>query len=159
MFDVSQILEIADPALDVDAIAQRIQENLRAHSLKSRDFPEFAVTPPLWDTGSRLPESLYYDLAHAARAYQQTWVTLSPLTSKVPLWARIRQAFHRLVLYYVNRLAEQQMVVNAAMLRALNRLVATLAKPDAEVAALQAEVASLRARVAQLEAAADEETL
>lgn len=152
MSDMTQILDLADPALDAAAMAQRIQANLRAHGLEPRDFPEFPVTPPPWRADSRFPESLHYDLAHAAQAYGETWVTLPPLASRVPLVARIKRAFHRLALYYVNLLAGKQMIVNAAILRALNRLVVTLATPDAEVAALREEVAALRARVADLEA-------
>jgi|GEM_PF-6614965 len=159
MPDVTRILEIVDSALDTEAIARRIRENLHEHSLEAREFPEFAVTPPPWDPHSRFPEPVHYDLQQAHEAYTQTWVTMPPLTSRLPLVGRIKRAFHRLVLYYVNRLASQQMVVNAAILRVLTRLVVApdAAAPDADLAALQDEIAALRARVAQLEASAEED--
>jgi len=157
MGDPLEMIQIDLPEIDRDALLARIQENMRSHNLVDPpSFPVFEVMSSSRRAASHTSasSSLEFDLQQAHEAYTQTWVTMPPLTSRLPLVGRIKQAFHRLVLYYVNLLASQQMVVNAAILRVLNRLVAA---PDADLAALQDEIATLRARVAQLEASAKED--
>jgi len=150
--DLTDVIQIDDPQINAAEITRRVRENLLAHELdESVEFPEFAVVPPRFKDGARLPAALYHDLELAARAYGQTWVELEPVESRIPLLARLKRAFHRLVTYYVNLLGERQMIVDGALLRALNRMAPALDGHDAEIIALQREVAELRARLERLE--------
>lgn len=127
-------------------------ENLAAHNLdEDIEFPKFAVAPPQFTSGARFPAALYHDLEQGALAYSQTWVEPDPVESHVPLLTWLKQTFHRLVVYYVNLLGERQMIVNATLLRALNQIVTTLDRPNAEIVVLRHEVSELRARLEQLE--------
>lgn len=159
--DLTDVIQIDDPQIDADEVARRVAENLRAHGLGEEgeaEFPEFAIVPPRFEEGARFPATLYHELEQAALAYGRTWVAPQPVASRLPLLARLKRAFHRLVVFYVNRLGERQMVVNAALLRVLTQMVKTLDDERSarqEVAALQCEVAEMRARLERLEQGKD----
>ena len=67
-----------------------------------------------------------------------------------PLWKRVRQEAHHLVLFYVNRLAAGQNQVNAQLIGSMNEL--TRQNLD-----LQRQVAELQSRLQRLEPKAKEE--
>ena len=149
---IRDVIRIDDPQINGAEVVDRVTENLLAHSLDENiDFPQFAVAPPRFTDKARFPAALYYDLKQATSAYGQVWVELDPVESRIPLLARIKRAFHRLVVYYVNRLGERQTMVNGALLRALNQMVKTLDNSEAEVVSLRHQVAELRARLDRLE--------
>ncbi len=150
--DPTDVFQIDDPQIDALEIARRVKANLRVHDLdENLQFPEFTITPPQFEDDKHLPPPLYHDLEQAASTYGQVGVQLQPLASRLPLLARLKHAFHRLVVYYVNLLGERQIIVNGALLRALNQVVTRLNRSQAEVVALRREVAELRARLEQLE--------
>ncbi len=132
-------------------MVRRVRANLLAHDLDAKlEFPEFAIASPPLQEGARFPASLYYDLSQAAQASDQTWIQLAPVQSRWPLVARLKRAFHQVIVYYVNMLGERQMMVNSALTRVLTQMVATLDQQD-EIESLQRQVAELRARLEQLE--------
>jgi hypothetical protein len=155
--DLVDAIQIDDPQIDAAEVARRVRENLLAHGLDKGqiEFPEFAVAPPAPQDGTRLSATLHYDLEQAARSYGQTWVELQPVESRIPFLGRLKRELHRLVIYYVNLLGERQMIVNGALLRALNQMAAMLTRSDPEIAALRREIAELRTRLEQLEGKGD----
>jgi hypothetical protein len=148
--ELRDVFRIEDPQIDAREIMQRVSENLYAHGLvENIQFPEFDVVPAEFADGARFPAALYYELEQATLAFGQTWVELQPVESRFPLLGRVKQEFHRLVVFYVNRYAERQTVVNGALLRALNQLVMALDASEVEVVALRREVAELHTRLEQ----------
>ena len=77
-------------------------------------------------SGKYLPPAFYDHLYQAELNYDQLALTLSVTRSSLPvvgpLLDRLRTELHRLVLYYVNRVAVQQMKVNNHLLRSVNIL-------------------------------------
>lgn len=158
--DLADVIWIDDPQIDADDVARRVAQNLRARGFdKDVAFPEFTIVPPRFEEGARFPAALYHELEQVTLAYGRTWVAPQPVASRLPLLARLKRAFHRLVVFYVNLLGERQMVVNAALLRVLTQMVKTLDDEQSarqEVAALRREVAELHARLERLEQGKDQ---
>ncbi len=151
---LTDVIRIDDRRIDARDVIQRVAENLFIHGFdESVEFPEFDVVPAQYEAGARFPVTLYYDLEQAALGYGRTWVQLRSIESRFPLLARLKRAFHRLAVYYVNRYGERQMMVNGALLRVLNTLVKTLDGSESEIVALRHELADLRARLEHLEMA------
>ncbi len=101
----------------------------------------------------RLDHSVYDHLFQAVNAYDQARVEayLSPTSIPIigPLWQRLRQMAHNLVLFYLDRLSEKQIHYNEQVIRTLESMVQSL---EAEPSSLdlQAEIATLREQVAEL---------
>ena len=159
--DVGDSIEIRDPAIDSEAVMQRIREKIRerraqaeAQGLNYQAFVEglYAANPT-----ARFDHSLYYDLRRMSVAFDKVGVGLSLTETHMPVigpWVqRVRAGLHQLVIYYVNMLAGQQARYNEYTVRALSGLIKGLeAGPTpAEVEALRNDVTQLRARLAQLE--------
>lgn len=151
---IRQLFEINDTAASPSALAQRIAANLATHKLQGPDhWPEFAITPASPGERPLLPPEAYAALQQAAESYDQIWVQPAPAASRFAFITRLKQAFHRLAIYYVNQLGERQMVFNDRLLRVANHLVTRQDRPHPEVAALRRRVAELEARIEQLEQA------
>ncbi len=158
--DVTDIVQIDDPEIDVETIMARIREGLVAHALdQAVEFPTFAIAQVKQGESTRFSEELYYQLEQANLNYDQIWVELSLVEDQLPLVGqfvnRFKRELHRLVVYYVNRLGERQVTMNDALVRTLNALVRHLEDDTAEsldVLALEEKVAALEARLTKLEA-------
>ena len=158
--DVTSVVQIDDPEIDVETIMARIREGLVAHALDQEvEFPTFAIAQAQQGESPRFSEELYYQLEQANLNYDQIWVELSQVEGHMPLVGqfvnRFKREVHRLVVYYVNRLGERQVTMNDALVRTLNALVRNLEGSEADssdVLALQQKVSELEARLARLEA-------
>jgi hypothetical protein len=162
--DVSDSIEIRDPAIDSEAVMRLIRENIRlrraqaeAQGLNYEAFVEglYAANP-----AARFSHTLYYDLRRMSVSYDKIGVGLSLTETRLPLIGplvqRVRAGLHQLVLYYVNMLAGQQVRYNEYSLRALSTLVKELevGPTSSELDALRKEVAQLRAHISAMEAGA-----
>jgi hypothetical protein len=149
---VRQVFQIADAAVDQDALAHRLAANLERHNLQSPEtWPEFVIVPTRPGERPQFPDEVYTSLAKANAAYDQIWVQPNVVPSRFSLFTRLKRAFHQLVIYYVNQLGERQMVVNDQLLRVVNQLVARHEQPDLQIAELQQRITELEARLEQLE--------
>jgi len=108
-------------AVDIEAIMLEIRAQIIAQ--KAATGGE-AVQIKL--TGKHLPPAFYDHLYQAEVNYDQLALPLGVARSALPLVGplidRLRTELHRLVLYYVNRMAIQQMKVNNHLLRCINVL-------------------------------------
>lgn len=150
------LLEIRDPALDLDAIMAeiraRIQQRRAELGVDNRVFESFdsiaCPEPPA--LGAYNPH-LFHHLRRANEAYV-TYPTEPILTpsalSQLPLlgglWNRLRPALHLLVLIYVNRYAAHQTTVNRHLVSTLNALTAQVRDQQQTITALEAEVRALQ---------------
>ena len=158
MEDVNQIaqnIQITDLEETATTLAEKVIHNLNRHKFYTPEaFPTFEIASAATSVGEDVP--LAFDLQQAARAYADVWVVNTAPKTGIPIAARLRRAIHDLVVYYVNRLAERQTQLNAAMLRVLHHLVNASARTEIvalrqETAQLREELEVLRARIGNLE--------
>lgn len=127
---------------------------IREHLAQQRGGQPAAAaetSPAAFDAG-------FYEELHAAnqdydRLYVAPFLTPNRLPAVGGLWQRVRAAFHGLVIFYVNRLAEAQIRFNAHVARVLNEIVRSLDQADTadEVARLTRRVQALEERLQRLE--------
>ncbi|MBI5878453.1 MAG: hypothetical protein HZB53_12460 [Chloroflexi bacterium] len=142
--DLEQIVEIRDPAVNVDDVMAQIRATLAAHGpLMPPDVPPLGAQS---DDGA-----LAFHLTQANLTYDQVFVEMNVMRPNVPLlggWlARLKARAHELAVYYVNQHAGLQVNFNSSLVRVLSLLAAR----DAEVRALRADLERLRARLDELE--------
>lgn len=149
------LIEIHDPEIDPAAIMAQIRERVRLRreelGYAERDFPTFGAAAYPGEPEGDFDVDLYDHLRQANDLYYQVGVEASlepsPAT-RVPilgrLWKRVRQEAHNLVLFYVGKLARQQLAVNRHLVSVLNRMAVQLQAQQGQVRALQEELARLR---------------
>jgi hypothetical protein len=143
----------------VKALLERIQHHL--------DAKRGAVATPIEAVRSGGFSAEVYERLEDADAVSsalsvQPFLSPSHIPVVGAMWQRVRLAAHRLVVFYVNRLAGAQAAFNREVVAVLTFLVRDLdrggrANPEAEIAALRAEVSALRAEVAALKASRREQ--
>jgi hypothetical protein len=150
------VIEIHDPEIDPTQIMAQIRERIRqrreAVGEPQRHFPSFeAAAYPGEPEGEHYDADLYYHLRRANERYAQMEVepllapsSISQLPILGPLWQRLRREAHNLVLFYLNRLARQQVAVNRHLVSTLNRMTVQLEEQRRQIRALQEEVRRLR---------------
>lgn len=101
--------------VDIEAIMQDIRRQIL-----ERKLPGQAALPL---SGRKLPPEFYEHLYEASLVQSQLGVRIHVTKSAVPLIGglidRVRTAFHQLVIFYINQVAEQQAEVNNHLLQAL----------------------------------------
>jgi hypothetical protein len=86
-----------------------------------------------------------YRLAEGIRVFLST-------QSRWPLAGSMRRAFHNLVIYYVNTLANKQKRFNQATATTLKQIAVSQHHMGSDIEAMQAEIAALRAEIQALQA-------
>ncbi|MGC9522839.1 MAG: hypothetical protein ACP5HG_13275 [Anaerolineae bacterium] len=150
--DQSELLKINDPEIDIDEIMEEIRDRIR-HRRKEQGeprtlFPSFGVaTYPGEPDREDFDVDLYYHLRKANELYWQRDLepVLAPsVATRIPvigpLWRKVRREAHNLVLFYVNRLARQEIYLEKHLVSVVNRLAA-------QVEAQRAEIEELRRRI------------
>lgn len=140
----------AEEMIDIEVIMRQIREHL-AQQRGGQPAAAIEMTGAAFDAG-------FYEELHAAnqdfdRLYVAPYLTPSRLPVLGGLWQRVRAAFHGLVIFYVNRLAEAQMRFNTHAVRVLNEIVRSVDQADTadEVARLTRRVQMLEERLQRLE--------
>jgi hypothetical protein len=140
--------EIRDSEIDTHTLAQRIAQAIVARRARAAelglDFDVIAGLKP----GGELDQLL----GLIRLSYQAIHLEPDHPPSPARLWRHplgwLKQQFHTLVIYYVNRLGYRQMVFNAGTVRVLEHL---LARYDEAVNDLRAQVDDLSARLQDAE--------
>jgi len=152
------LVEIYDPEIDPSQIMEQIRERIRRRreelGYPQQEFPPFgAAAYPGEPAEEGFDTELYHHLRKANDLYYQLGVTASLLPSpatRLPilgrLWGRIRQEAHNLVLFYVGKLAGQQLAVNRHVVSTLNRMAVQLQEQQEQVRSLRDEIEQLQAR-------------
>ena len=146
-------IEIRDPEIDAEEVMSRIRANIRARQAsgcRAPALPDFQVLL----AQSANDGALQYHLREAKEAHSRIWVDLSlapsPVT-QVPvvgrIWGLIREQAHRLVLFYLDKLASRQVGFNEHVVGALYQLAAA----QEENSSLRKEIAELRQQLTELE--------
>lgn len=119
-YPIKQILNIRDEAIDIDDIARRIEKNIAQRRERSgalsQNFDAISQGLPDLPRGQVVSAATYYNLLRLQLTQDLIIASPDDLPVSIPifgrLWRKIRQQFHQLVLYYVNRSAARQAVFN-----------------------------------------------
>ncbi len=147
-------LEYDEDAPDVKSIMAQIRSHVSAATPAARPA---AIQG---HGAARLAPEVYDDLEQARNElptlHVSVYVTPSSAPLVGPLVQKVRRAFHRLVVFYVDRMAEAQGRINARFLRVLTAVVNHVdgEGPVEQVQGLEARIGELERRVESLEAAA-----
>lgn len=98
-----------------------------------------------------LPPSLERKLSNVNQLGQSIGVSVSTQ----PGWLvadKVRQAFHNLVIYYVNMLARKQKIFNQAISEVLQQVAASVGRTEPDIEALHEEIITLHAEIQALQA-------
>jgi hypothetical protein len=110
-----------EESVDVEAIMREIREQIVAQKARETGDPD-----PIPVAGRHLPPDFYehlYQLQMSAdRLALQPEIAPSTVPLVGPLLDRLRRPWHQLVIFYVNRLAGQQMTLNRHLLRTVDLL-------------------------------------
>lgn len=145
--DLRGIIDIRDPALNVDEIIGRIEANRRQrHWL-----------PGASGVGGKdisLEKEVSYYLHKLSISHNQIGTGLVLTESRIPvvgsLWQKMRRSVHYLVLFYLNLVTKKQIQVNAYTVRTFTVLIKYLVQENNRT---KAELKMLQERVTRLEAA------
>jgi hypothetical protein len=131
------LIEIHDPEVDPAQIMEQIRERIRRRreelGYPQQEFPPFGAAAYPGEPEGAFDKDLYYHLRKANDLYYQ--VDVEPALAPSPatqlpilgrLWGQIRQEAHNLVLFYVGKLARQQLAINRHTVSTLNRMAAQL---------------------------------
>ena len=145
------LIEIDDPEIDPAQIMAQIRERIQQRRLElgypQQEFPPFgAAAYPGEPESGDFDQDLYYHLRKANDLYYQVGVESSLAPSPVTrlpvlgrLWGRIRQEAHNLVLFYVGKLARQQLAINRHTVSTLNRMAVQLHEQRNQLETLREE--------------------
>ncbi len=140
---------------DVQTVMARIQQTLIQHALDDDvEYPTYSAARARSEgVPTRFSTEMYHQLEQANLNYDQVLAELSLVETRMPLLGafvnRFKRELHQLVVYYVNMVAERQVVVNDALVHTLNHLVHGLESSTVEN--LQGQLAELQERVQNLE--------
>ena len=113
---------MTEEPINVQQIMQQIREQIIAR--KTAESPDSEPIVKL--LGKHLPPEFYEHLYHASLLHNQIEVQmhLTPTTTPIigSLLHRFRQMMHEVVVFYVNKLAIQQIEINKHLLRAVSIL-------------------------------------
>jgi hypothetical protein len=154
MNDLRSVVEIHDPEIDHVELLQRVQTRIatRRQEAQSRgqDYDHLTDERGLLHGVRLLPGRVYQNLQYVSENSDDLWVSVNVRDERLPLlnrlWMGIKQAFHLLVVFYVNQLAGRQVAFNTAAWSLFVDLVKTLEEQEEQLATLEAEIARLKAR-------------
>ena len=163
MDDLERGREAKETDIKAEVIMRRIREDIRRRRTEAEAQGIESDEAQLGQSytsegGTRFNERVYRDLQEMHSIYDKIGVGLllsgSPVPLIAPLVQRVRSMLHRLVIYYVNRLAATQADFNECVVRTLTALVGELDEGviPSRVEELEKEVADLRAQIGQLRA-------
>ena len=116
----------ADQTDTAEVDIEEIMREIRQQILAKKEAVGSAKRTPIPISGERLPPAFYDHLYQAGLIYDEVDVKLYVTKTNVPLVGplldKLRYKVHELVLFYVNRMAAEQMQFNEQILHAVSLL-------------------------------------
>ncbi len=138
---------------NVEAIMRQIRERLAGeHGISAPTVSDDAHRKPF---AREVYDELYEAHLASDRLYVSPYMTPTRVPILGPIWQRVRSLAHRLVVFYVARLAEAQMRFNAHVVHVLDGVVQGISAdetPD-KVQQLERRVQALEERLSTYERA------
>jgi hypothetical protein len=159
--DLADVFEIRDDQIDVAAIMAEIRARLRERQPLDVDLDALVFRPGTSAFAS-VDEEIRYYLEQARAANERLLVGEQLRAQRTRSLDPVRGAFHQLVQYYVDALAQRQRAVNADLLNALaallHRMAALAEEQEQTIALLRSELERSRAGAAATDPRAAPET-
>jgi predicted nucleic acid-binding Zn-ribbon protein len=137
--------DIRDPEINVEEIMARIGQRIRQRAHEAEAKGQHYGLPRL-TANRKLPAELYQSLDQTRSHSGSVRVQLAATTGLV---GRVRKVVHELVVYYVNMLADRQIVFNRASANTHRQLAQALEAANARIEALEQELANMRSQQSQ----------
>lgn len=163
---LDSIIEVRHPDVDINPILTRIQERIQQRHERLRDSdtpfnPAFYKRAWLDLDDDRKLGTLYQMIGHTNEAINAltvnpTIVGRSPWLLR-PVVDRLRRAAHNLVIFYINMLVGQQLVIDRSFMAVAVSLAAELEESLKRIKQVEEEMAQLRATLAHDEATRPQE--
>ncbi len=150
--NLSKVFSLHIPPQDIQLLQEAIHTHLENHQFSAPDrWAEFAITAVSDSPYQTDDNEIRTALDQATQYYDQLYITPEITDSSIPLLTRIKQSFHQLTLFYVNKLGEKQTRFNDRILRVVNPVAQKQAEQEAEIAALKEQIAQLQQTIAEME--------
>ena len=131
---LDELIQLDESCIDKTAVLQQIEQNLAQHQLTAPiNFPTFHLAPDTLSPNGQLSANLLQKLAQLNAQSSQLWLEpeLPPAkTATERLLNRLKWPFHQLVVFYVNKLGQQQNEINDQMRQLITQLIAEINQPD-----------------------------
>ena len=128
--NLDELIQLDESRIDKTAVLQQIEQNLAQHQLTDpANFPTFQLEPDTLSPNGQLSTKLLQKLAQLNDQASQLWLEPElPLakTATERLLNRVKRPFHLLVIFYVNKLGQQQNEINDQMRQLITQLIAEL---------------------------------
>jgi len=131
--NLDELIQLDESRINKTAVLQQIAQNLDQHQLISPvDFPAFQLDLDNWPQNGQPSGKLLQKLAQLNAHASQLWLEpeLPPAKTAVErLLNRLKRPLHQLVVFYVNKLGQQQNEINDQMRQLITQLIAELNQP------------------------------
>ena len=119
-----------------------IEQKLGREGMASQQFDRFSGT---------VYDQLFQAMVSYDQASVEAFVSSTSIPLLGPLVQRFRRLAHNLVLFYLARLSEKQILFNEQLVRTVDGMLQDL-EAEPKPAAMQAQIAALQEQVTKLEA-------
>lgn len=131
---LDELIQLDEARIDKTAVLQQIEQNLATRQFTSPDsFPTFQLDLDSLPQDGTLSTALLQKLAQLNDKSSQLWLDpqLPPactLPQRLINW--VKRPFHQLVIFYVNKLGQQQNEINDQMRQIITLLIAEMNQPE-----------------------------
>ncbi|MEZ4593434.1 MAG: hypothetical protein R3D55_20145 [Chloroflexota bacterium] len=130
---LDELIQLDETQIDKTAVLQQIEQNLATRQFTSASFPTFQLDLNNLPTDGTLSATLLQKLALLNDQSRQLWLDPQlPPARTLPqrLINGVKRPFHQLVVFYVNKLGQQQNEINDQMRQIITLLIAEMNQPD-----------------------------
>ncbi len=131
--NLDEIIQLDESRIDKTAVLRQIEQKLALHQLDDTvKFPTFQPELPMLHENGSVSAELVQRLARLNAQASQLWLDpqLPPATTATGRLANwFKRPFHQLVVFYVNKLGQQQNEINDQMRQLIGQLIAELNQP------------------------------
>lgn len=131
--NLDELIQLDETQIDKTAVLQQLEQNLATRQFTSPSFPAFQLELGNLPADGTLSATLLQKLAQLNDQSRQLWLEpqLPPARTtlqRILNWGK--RPFHQLVVFYVNKLGQQQNGINDQMRQLITLLIAEMNQPD-----------------------------
>lgn len=130
---LDELIQLDETRVDKTAVLQQIEQNLATRQFTSPSFPTFQLELGSLPQDGTRSAMLLQKLAQLNEQSHQLWLEpqLPPATTTPQRFLNwLKRPFHQLVVFYVNKLGQQQNEINDRMRHILTLLIEEMNQPD-----------------------------
>lgn len=132
--NLDELIQLDKSRIDKTAVLQQIEQNLAARPFtEPPNFPTFQIELKSLPQDGQLSSVLLQKLVQLNEQASQLWLDpeLPPAkTMKDHVLNRLKRPFHQLVVFYVNKMGQQQNEINDQMRQIITQLMTELNQPS-----------------------------